>query len=165
MATAKQVKEAEVKRISQIGEFKKRLGGVLTLPSGLTVRVFNPGGMAVFLDVDTMPNNLLAIVQKAIKEGKAPDLDQLTNKQEGIDPEMFKSMQEMMDNVALKVLVEPKLHPKPGIEDERRDDMLYVDELPMDDKMFLLNWVTSGVSDLETFRQQQKQGVDALAEG
>jgi hypothetical protein len=87
-----------------------------------------------------------------------------------------------MDNVACRVIVEPKIHPRltqadvdawnaenpdalvEDIEELRDDEQLYADELPDDDKSFLFQWISGGTADLATFRREHEQGVDHLAE-
>lgn len=161
--TSKAAQEAEMMRISQIGDFKKRMGGTQELPSGFVVKVRNPGGLQAFMMNGTIPNSLMPIVKKALEGGKGMDPQEVIMKDGEIDPSLFAAMGDMMDGVALQCIVEPKIHPKPETEEDRRDDQLYVDELPLDDKQFLMQWVTGGTRDLETFRQQQQQNVDDVA--
>lgn len=173
-------KAAETLRISQVGEFKKRLGGVMELPSGLVVKAKNPGGMRAFLNSGMIPNSLMAIIQKGLDKGSGKNIAGEIVKDGQIDPQMVTDMMTMMDNIAVKVIVEPVIHPtltendrlvwndnhpddvKDTVEQLRSDDKLYADELPDDDKMFLFQWVSGGTKDLETFRQQHAAGVDAL---
>lgn len=161
--TRKDIKKAEELRISQIGDFKKRLGGTIELPSGFVVKVRNPGGLQAFMMNGTIPNSLMPIIKNALDAGKAPDPKDLMLKNGELDPSLFKAMGEMLDAVALQCIVNPTIHPVPASEDERSDEQLYVDELPFDDKQFLMQWMSGGTKDLETFRQQQQQGVDAVA--
>lgn len=172
--------EAEALRISQVGDFKKRLGGILQLPSGVAVKVRNPGGLRAFLGSGLIPNSLMKIIQEGLDKGSGKNIASAIVKDGQIDPEMMNDMMSMMDNIAVKVIVEPVVHPtltendliewnnthpddvKETVEQLRRDDRLYADELPDDDKMFLFQWVSGGTRDLETFRQQHAAGVDAL---
>ena len=181
MATRSTQKKAEELRISQIGDFKNRIGGTQELPSGFTVKVRNPGGLQAFLGSGTIPNSLMPLIQKALKAGKAPDAKDFLSKEGEVDPALLTDMFVMMDNIAVQCIVEPRIHPKltsadvekwnaenpdkqvRDPEDLRRADQLYVDELPIDDKQFLMQWVMGGTRDLETFRQQQLAGVDDVA--
>lgn len=180
-ATRKDIQKAEEARISQIGDFKNRIGGTQELPSGFTVKVRNPGGLQAFLAGGTIPNSLMPLIQKALKSGKAPDAKEFLSKDGEVDPALLTDMFEMMDNIAVQCIVEPRIHPKltqadvekwnaenpdkrvSDPEDLRRADTLYVDELPMDDKQFLMQWIMGGTRNLETFRQQQLEGVDDVA--
>ena len=163
--TSKAVKQAEELRISQVGDFKARLGGVMELPSGLVIRTFNPGGMNTFLNGDAIPNRLMPLIQQAIKKGDATAVEQeLSKVTDDLDMDTFQEMTDLLDKIALKVVVEPALQPVPADGEARSEDMLYVDELPLEDKSFIMQWVATGVKDLEIFRQRQQQNVAALAE-
>lgn len=177
---AKAAQEAEALRISQVGDFKKRIGGIIELPSGLTVKARNPGGLRAFLNTGLIPNSLMGIIQKGLDKGSGKGIAAEIVKDGKIDSEMLTDMMQMMDGIACKVIVEPRIYPtltendllewndnhlddqKDSVEELRRDDRLYADELPDDDKMFLFQWISGGTRDLETFRQQHAAGVDAL---
>lgn len=162
-ATSKQTKAAEQRRISQIGDFKNRLGGIQELPSGLIVRVHNPGGLEVFLGSGQIPNSLLKIMRDAIKKGTAPDVKDFMDLESGdFDPEMITAMTTMLNMVAVKTIVEPRVYPSPAEGEEREDTKLYADEIPDDDKQFLLQWVSGGTRDLEEFRRKQQQSLDGV---
>lgn len=177
---AKAAQEAEALRISQVGDFKKRIGGIIELPSGFMVKVKNPGGLRAFLNTGLIPNSLMGIIQKGLDKGSGKGIAAEIVKDGKIDSEMLTDMMQMMDGIACKVIVEPRIYPalteadliawnqghpedqKELVEELRRDDRLYADELPDDDKMFLFQWISGGTRDLETFRRQHAAGVDAL---
>lgn len=179
MATRSTIKKAEEARISQVGDFKKRLGGIIELPSGLHVRWKNPGGLRAFLANGTIPNSLLPIVEKSLK--KKQDVNEAEMLDLIKDADKVSEMMAMYDSVVMQCIKEPKLWPVPTEEDVeknnlehpdapvddpedlRYDDRLYVDELPDDDKMYIFQLVSGGVKDLETFRQKQQINVGALA--
>src|SRR6478752_7759254 len=103
MATRKAEKEAEELRISQIGDWKKRIGGTMTMPSGLVVQVRNPGGLQVFLGEGNIPNSLLKIIKESLKKGQAPDASELLGEDSAdFDPELLAGMDAMLNNVAVK---------------------------------------------------------------
>jgi hypothetical protein len=179
---ARAAQQAEALRISQVGDFKKRLGGVMELPSGLVVKAKNPGGLRAFLNSGLIPNSLMKIIQEGLDKGSGKNVAINITKDGKIDPEMLTDMMSMMDNIAVQVVVEPQIfptiteadlekwngehpenEPMTSIEQLRRDDRLYADELPDDDKMFLFQWVSGGTKDLETFRRQHAAGVDDLS--
>lgn len=189
-ATRKAVKEAEARRISQIGDFKKRLGGIQELPSGLIVKIRNPGGLQSFLSSGSVPNSLMVIIQDGIKKGKgsAADVQKKVMPDGKLDEKLMSEMMTLLDAIAVKCIVEPKIWPRlteedvkayndkliaeslsgevelaETIEDLRREDRLYADELPDDDKQFLFQWISGGTRDLETFRSKLARGVDSLA--
>lgn len=178
---AKAAQEAEALRISQIGDFKKRIGGIIELPSGLIVKAKNPGGLRAFINTGLIPNSLMGIIQKGLDKGSGKNVSAEIMKDGKIDSDMLRDMMQMMDGVACKVIVEPRIYPTlteddldawnlnnpenqlDSVESLRDDEKLYADELPDDDKMFLFQWVSGGTRDLETFRQQHAAGVDALS--
>lgn len=173
-------KAAEQLRISQIGDFKKRMGGVMELPSGVVVKLKNPGGMRAFLGADNIPNSLMVIIDKALKTKQAPKVEDIIGEGGKIDPAMMRDMMSLFDIVALQTIVEPPVLPAPTQADVtawneqhpddpkldpeqlRDENLLYIDEFPDDDKQFIFQWVTGGVKDLETFRKRQQEGVDSL---
>lgn len=183
MATRKTEKEAEQLRISQIGDFKQRMGGIIELPSGLIVRWRNPGGLRAFMANGQIPNTLMPIVERSLKGGKGVEEEvnaELMQKLQD-DPEMIGQLMGLYDSIARKCIVEPKLYPVPDEEmlqnwnlahpddplddpeDLRYEDRLYVDELPDDDKAYIFQLISGGVKDLETFRQQNQISMDGLA--
>lgn len=179
-ATRKTIQKAEELRISQIGDFKKRLGGVMELPSGLIVKSRNPGGLRAFMASGVIPNSLMTLIQKGISNGKGITPEEIMPNGE-IDSQMMSDMTMLLDHIAMKTIVEPKIYPSltdndlaqwnarnpenlyEDVEDLRRDDRLYVDELPEDDKQFLFQWISGGTRDLETFRKKLDVNVDAMA--
>lgn len=185
MASGNPAKKATERKISQVGDFKKRVQSIEELPSGLVVKLRNPGGLNAFLGKDAqgeIPNALMPIIQKALKQGKNVDPSELMGENGELDLQLLNDMQTMMDNIAVKVMIEPNLRPSITMadvekynegrdaslhvdspEDLRQDNVLYVDELPEDDKQYIFGWLTGGVKDLETFRQQRQAGVDAVA--
>lgn len=148
-------------KISQVGDFKKRLGGVMELPSGLIMKLRNPGGLSVFLSNGTIPNSLMEIIQGHIDAGQGVEPKDIATP-EGMDPKLLAEMIETLDSITMTCAVEPVIHPKPESEEDRADDKLYVDEIPDDDKMFIFQWVTGGTSDLETFRKQHTVAMDGM---
>lgn len=183
-ATKNAAKKAEQLRISQVGDFKKRLGGIFELPSGAVVKLRNPGGLQAFLANGTIPNTLLPIIQEGLK-GSADNKEQAEVDIASLlesDPEILSQMMGMYNSIITKVVVEPRVYPVPTMadveannlrfpeapvedpEELRDEDRLYADEFPDEDKQFIFQWVTSGNSDLATFREGLKKGVDSLAE-
>lgn len=179
------IAKAEERRISDIGDIKNRMGGIIELPSGIHVRWRNPGGLRAFMSSGKIPNALLGSVEKGLKGGKGAK-DEMANdvmSQLEENPEMLAELMELYDTVAIKCLVEPKLWPVPtdedvkawnkdpknkddqvdGVEDLRYDDRLYVDELPDEDKAYLFQLLSGGVKDLETFRQERAISMESVA--
>jgi len=186
--SSKDIKQAEQRRISQIGDFKARIGGLLDLPSGATVRVHNPGGMQAFMDSKAIPNSLMPIIQKALKSGQPMTAAEVVSEDGNLDPALLEDMMKLMDGIILKTVVEPRVHKAlteadlekwnadPAHADDQLDDIeelrsaldeidpkLYVDEFPLDDKQFIFQWVAGGTRDLEEFLQEQRENVGAVS--
>jgi hypothetical protein len=184
MATArKAASKAEALRVSQIGDFKSRMGGIMELPSGLVMKLKNPGGLQSFIANGTIPNSLLGMVQEGLKgktgEDAAKAAADLSN-----DIESLGDMLKMLDLVMIQSAREPRVYAVPTPEDLERhnilnpdnqfedidsyrdsfdDDRLYVDEIEEMDKQFVFQWVSGGVRDLETFRAQYESNVAAIS--
>lgn len=153
-------------RASSAADFKKRVGGLLTLPSGLVVRVQNKGGMRAFVESGMVPNSLMTIVNEAVAAGTSPseeEVGKLIGMDGGkINVDAVNDMLEMTNRVVMNVVVDPKIYPVPPEEAERRDDLVYIDEVSETDRMFIFQWVTGGTRDIERFRQEQVDVVGAL---
>lgn len=151
-----------VRNISSAGSFKKKVGGIFTLPSGENVRLKSMGSMKAFLKSGLIPNDLMTIIQTSISTGKAPDMSSMI-RADGVDVKMLDDMLVLMDNVVLEVLVEPKVHAVPEDDTDRDEEVLYIDEIDEEDKMFMFQWATGGTHDLERFRKESASTLDKLA--
>lgn len=152
MTTA--VKKATELKISPIGDFKKRIGGIIKLPSGLVVRYNNPGGLTAFMGSSTIPNGLMSIVNKSLKGSDNPEGEEAALIKEAEEnPEFLEQMAQMLDSVAVRCIVEPFCNPIPAPGEVRADDKLYVDEIDLADKQFIFELITSGVNELNSFRK------------
>jgi hypothetical protein len=184
MATARKTAEkAEALRVSQIGDFKSRMGGIMELPSGLVMKLKNPGGLQAFIANGTIPNSLLGMVNEGLKgksgEDAAKAAAELSN-----DVESLADMLKMLDLVFVQSAKDPQVYAVPTQDDLDRhnimnpnnkfetidewrdsheDDRLYVDEIEEMDKQFVFQWVSGGVRDLETFRKEFEGNVAAIS--
>lgn len=150
---------------------KKTVGGTLfTVPSGNTAILRTPG-MQVFMTQGIIPNALMPYIQEAMRKGQAPSKEDMSNIMD--DPEKLKQLMDLTDAVTINCCVDPKVEPIPmddegnviPIGDSRRDDeTLYVDEVEMEDKMFVFNIAVGGTSDLTKFREGLDANVAALSE-
>lgn len=139
----------------------------LELPSGNTCLVKRVG-MESFLQTGMMPNSLMGMVQGALDKAKSggqvkPDdeaamMSEITN-----DPAKMADMFALMDAVVIDCVVEPKVSPIPDDDEERDEDTLYIDEVDLNDRMFIFNYVSGGSADLERFRDETAERL-ALGE-
>jgi hypothetical protein len=165
--------------VSDVSAFKKKAHGVpLPLPSGLTCRIRPLGGMEVFMQQGLIPNALMGTIQQALKEGKdGKDFDPSQMTAELLeDPAKLQEMIRMIDDCVVFSVVEPKVHKIPTFlnedgtmetlefGDDRRDpNRIYVDEVDINDKMFIFQVMTGGTKNLERFREEQAKAMGALA--
>lgn len=70
----------------------------------------------------------------------------------------------MIDKIVMASVVEPRVLPVPTV-DERDPDELYIDDVDLDDKMFIMNWCVGGSSDLHDFRTATAGLMGAVADG
>ena len=147
------IKQATELKISTVGDFKKRVQAIVQLPSGLVVKLRNPGGLSAFMGSSTIPNGLMPLVTKQLSKGGTEQDEAKILEEIDKDPQLVLQMSQMMDSVTLKCIVEPTIHEAPESEEDRSDDLLYVDEIDMSDKHYIYNWITSGVTELEPFRK------------
>lgn len=152
---------------------KAAVGTLVTVPSGNQVRVRTPG-MQVFLREGVIPNGLMPIIQESMASGVAPSADageSLLN-----DPEKLQEILDLADAITIYCCLDPRVASVPteeiegvstliGLGDERRDDdILYVDEMDLNDKMFIFQFAVGGTASLEDFRAQQGSNVVTLPE-
>lgn len=139
--------------VTPVSEWKQGKGPVpLELPSGNTCLV-QPVGMEAFIKQGFIPNSLLPLVQQSLQGKNISDAD--TDKLMSTalqDPEKLRDIFDVADAVTVYCVVEPQVHPAPTDESLREEDKLYVDELDLDDKMFIFNFAVGGSRDLEAFR-------------
>lgn len=182
-AKNKAKKTASPAPISTKKTWKRNKGEDLLLPSGNTAFVKRPGPTA-FLTQGLLPDSLTPIVQDAINTGKGikkEKMNSLTSSPEGIA-----SMLDAMDKVLASVVMEPKVlyHRRPVVdeagepilsdgketfedipEEERDDDLLYTDDVDLEDKMFVFNFAVGGTRDLERFREEHAAGMGDIHPG
>lgn len=142
----------------------------LELPSGNVCLVKRPG-LPQLLKDGVLPDVLTPMAEKVIS---SVDKDEASS---GIDddlrdimsqPDGMEKMFDAVERVAARVVVEPELryskheigHPDgPSTwelipEDLREEDVLYTDQVDLNDLMFIFQYVVGGSRDLEEFRKQ-----------
>lgn len=158
-------KRAEAAAASSAAEFKKRAAGrVLPLPSGLAVTAKRVD-LQAFIGHGTVPNPLMEVVSEALEKGNKMDPSAMVEDETGkVDIEQVREMYEMVNTVVVASVVNPKVHPVPEDMDERDDDLLYVDEVEDEDKMFIFQWAIGGTDDIASFREQASADLVAVAQ-
>lgn len=142
----------------------------LEVPSGNTCLV-RPVGMQAFIAEGLIPNSLMGIVTTALEAGeKGEEVDEDAVVEQFIDdikadPDRVMDMIRMADACTVYCVIEPKVAPAPGAGQDRDPDVLYVDEVDLDDKMFIMNFAVGGTRDLEPFREKVARGVESVSPG
>lgn len=157
-------KRAEAAAASDASAFKKRATGrMLHLPSELVVKAKRVE-LQTFILSGNVPNPLMETVSAALAKGQKADIPAMMGVDEGkIDLDMINDMYEMVNRVVVASVLEPKVHYAPEEGEDRDDDLLYVDEVEDEDKMFIFQWATGGTDDVATFRLEAGADMDALA--
>ena len=152
------------KQVTDVSSWKaKSKARELELPSGNVCLVRVMGAQA-FLSAGNIPNALMPIVQQALEQaqkGRAPsdtDVEQvMANLAE--DPEKLMQVFDMADAIVIKTVIEPPVAPVPAEGEARSEDVLYVDEVDVEDKMFIMQFAMGGTRDLERFRSEVTANV------
>lgn len=134
---------------------------LMMMPSGNYMRV-KKIGLKALMATGAMPNSLMSFAQKAVAKGKKETVSDEDMVDILKDPKRVAEITEFMDKVAILCAAEPAIHPTPDEGVERDDDLLYVDEVDEEDKMFLFQVVTGGTTDVEQFRAEHAGNVASL---
>jgi hypothetical protein len=146
-------------------QWKKAGGGTpIRVPSGNVALVKRPG-LQVFLAQGRVPNSLMEFITQSLKGNKQPKMEDLE-----LNSTAMKDMLELVDAVVIQACVDPKVVPAPvsprgqGMIDSARDEnLLYVDEVDIEDKMFIFNYAVGGTADVDSFRKELAATVDDIS--
>lgn len=161
-------------------QWKRAKGEEVEVPSGNVALLKRPG-MEAFLAEGLIPDALMPIVQESIRTGQGLPPEKMAEMSE--DLTVVGSMLDAMDRVVVRVVIEPKVlwHKRivvdgegaPVLKDgkeqtevipesERDDDLLYTDDVDMEDKTFIFNYAVGGTRDLERFREEASASLVAV---
>lgn len=141
---------------------KKEQEFELTVPSGNVCLVRRPGP-ELFVEQGMIPNSLMALVMPMLDDAKAAgakgdskpledkDLVDL-QKQMMSDPAKLADMFTMIDSITVYCVLAPNVLPAPDSGEPRDDELLYVDEVDFEDKMFIFQFAVGGTANLAKFR-------------
>lgn len=154
--------------VTSASEWKRSSEGhELEVPSG-KVALVRRMGMQAFISKGVIPNSLMPMVNKAMATGEMDVAGELGD----LDEEKLRDIISLYDAVMLQCVVLPELSPIPEDEEgnvvplkERDQDLLYVDEVDFEDKVFVFQWVVGGTADLESFRAEQAATLVAIHSG
>jgi hypothetical protein len=165
MAGSATKKAAAPKKRSTAKTWKRSSGEDLALPSGNVALVKRPG-MLEFIKKGVVPDTLLPTVDEAIKKGKGLPPSETENLLK--DPSKIAAMEEMMNKVVVLCVVEPevRLHTDDDgdviPEADRDEDVIYTDDVDLEDKIFIFQFASGGTRDVERFRQESGIGLGGV---
>lgn len=149
-------------RPTSVASWKKSSASpLITMPSGNVMRIRKIGLQAV-MATGVMPNSLMAYADRAVKKGKKQEVTEADMVNILQDPQQLAEISKFMDDITILCAEEPAVHPLPEEGVEKDDELLYVDEVDEEDKMFLFQVVTGGTTQVETFREEHARNVAAV---
>lgn len=164
----------------------KQKGGKLPyptdMPSGNVALVKIPGA-DLFFKEGMIPNSLKSTVQEAINKGEAPDMNKFQEDNEDnlgliqdiirlanaitvhavVDPQVLSNLYSNADLAAGLCTSEQVGTEIP--ENARDQALLYVDEVDLEDKMFIMQLAFGGTRDLDVFRKGLEGDVESVPAG
>jgi len=165
-------KKTAAKKVATARTWKRSSAEELELPSGNVALVKRPG-MMEFIRSGVVPDSLLPIINDQIAKGRGrpPTQSDFVKDVDSLD-----DMMEMVDRVLVLVVQEPavELHWTEEEVDgkkkktviplsERSEDVLYTDDVDLDDKMFIFQFASGGTRDAERFREESGAGVGGVS--
>lgn len=153
------------KKPTAVGAWKKTaLAPLLELPSGNVIRI-KKVGMQALLKAGLMPNSLMSFAQKAVGKGTGQPAEEMSQEDMAeimANPERIAEISDAIDSVTIFVAQEPRVFPLPDEGVERDEELLYIDEVEEEDKIFIFQAVTGGTTEVETFRAEHSAGMAAI---
>lgn len=168
------------KDVTSVSEWKRKAGTPLDLPSGHRALCRNPG-IKAFITAGLIPNSLLPLVTEALSRGESPssgaskdnkEIEGKLTQQLKDDPKMLADMMDTIDNITLYCVIQPPVRSDKWTEDDlanelcrpeqvgkviaqenRDEELLYIDEVDFDDKQHIFQWAVGGTRSLERFRK------------
>lgn len=152
---------------------------ILEVPSGQKCLVKRPdiaklavGGLLDKMDVFTSLVDQKHVSKKAAggkNSKKSSDMQSsMAMARLAKNPEQLAEVIRAMDQVVMSCVVAPEIHSvidDAGVEipdSERDDELIYVDSVDLNDRIFIMNWAFGGSKDLARFRRELQQSVDDL---
>jgi hypothetical protein len=167
----------------------------LDLPSGEIAQVRRPGMQGLIkAGVLHSMDSLTGLVQSEVIP-KAEGRPIVSSEDVMQDPEKLEAMLDQVDKIVLYVVVQPPLvkpvrmntdengdlildrfkKPTPMLDaegkeiflpfDEREAEVVYLDYVELEDKMFIMNFALGGTRDLEDFRKKSEEAMGSIPNG
>lgn len=127
-----------------------RAGQLVQLPSGFVAKLRKPDVLSVIAPDGKVPDGLMGLI---MGEEEQAEME--------MTPEMLEAMLPMLNNVVRAAFMEPKV-----VEEPREDkEEIAVEDVDLNDKVFVLNWAMQGVAPAKQFPTQQVGGMDPVQNG
>lgn len=141
------------------GKDKSLLGQELELPSENVCKAKRISPLDLVAS-GKMPDSLSQIVTQAINENKGLPPSKLAEMTQ--DMEQLRGMVSFIDQVVLDCVIEPQVLPDPEEGEDIDPEALYVHQVDMTDKIFIMQWAIGGSPDLIQFRAGLSGGMAAI---
>lgn len=155
---------------------------LIETPTGKHIRLKRPG-MTKFLEAGYLPDSLATVVRKEINSASRKKVDP-QKLIDSIDGDAAMELMMSMDRVICAVMVEPPVQwhrraktdgqgepvlDEQGVEvfedipdEDRRDDVVYTDEIDQEDKNFIFRAAAGGSTDLARFREESAAVMETV---
>lgn len=184
----KKAQDHQQKKVAAAADFKKagaKKKVELELPSGNVV-IVKRIPITKLLEMDIFPDSMEAVIAEKLGSdaeagpgNAAKPIDPKEVQKKTLDPAELTGLMRSVDRITAASMLEPaaELHlvntapaGKPEVweeipEDERDDELLYTDEIAVEDKFFLFQFTVGGSSDLDAFRAEFGSALGALENG
>lgn len=151
----------------------------LVTPSGATCEVKRPGinGLIKAGILESLDSLTALVSQEVIPNAEGrPKIDPKVILE---DPSKFTDMLEMLDKITLHCVTQPTLLPIPmrevvdpesgeptgkqeEVPEEEREEGIYIDQVDLEDKTFIMNFVMGGQSDVAGFREESQAALEGV---
>jgi hypothetical protein len=136
-------------------------GFAVKLPSGNVCFVKRTLDLMILLKSGRIPNPLANEIQKQIDSG-SPNLDM-----QSMEPEPLDQLLQLVDETIAKMVIKPQVMLVPegenGLTWSPPEGCVSIADFTPEDRFFLFQVAQGGVTDLESFRQQQESLVSHMA--
>lgn len=173
--------------VTSAADWKRKTGSKGTdieLPSGNIAKI-KAVPITKLVEMDVFPDSLESIIAEKTKTDSAVTVvtakhpDEAEVKKAVANPKDLAKLMNSVDRITALAVLEPKvlLHLENVAEegeepqwedipdDERDEDVLYTDDVDLEDKMFIFQFCVGGTADLDRFRAEFGESLGAMGDG
>lgn len=138
-------------------------GTDLSMPSGQLAYVRKPGieqliAAGIINDLDSLSGIVDGLITKA--EGGVPpkvDVEKIMS-----DSSQMDAMFHLIDRVVCHTVIKPEVHMTPNDRTSRKPGVIYCDMIDIEDRLFIFNYVTGGVTSVAAFREESAKHMASM---